>query len=143
MHTAQTRQEIVDRVLDRSGRQHCFDRFELKEAALVVIDMQPTFVAPRSPAEMRASRRIITYIQWRADVLRPRGALICWVTHANLQTAGVSGWDESFDYFVADDVRAKTLASLKPESPGTLLWHEPATWPGRRNPLEDPIRRAD
>ena len=82
------------------------------ETALVVIDMQPTFVAPGSPAEVPASRGIVANVQRLADVLRPRGALICWVTHANSQTAG-SDWNGFFDYFVADDVRAKTLASLK------------------------------
>lgn len=73
MHTAQIRQEVIDRILDRRGRLHLFDRFEPNETALVVIDMQPTFVA--------------------------------------------------------DDVQAKTLASLKPGSPDTLLWRE--LTPGR------------
>mgnify|MGYP001178392000 FL=1 len=130
MHTAQIRQEIIDRVLDRRGRLHLFDRFEPNETALVVIDMQPTFVAPGSPAEVPASRGIVANIQRLADVLRPRGALICWVTHANSQTAGCSDWNGFFDYFVADDVRAKTLASLKPGSPDTLLWHELTPGPG-------------
>ena len=103
MHTAQIRQEIIDRVLDRRGHLHLFDRLEPNETALVVIDMQPTFVAPGS----------------LADVLRPRGALICCVSHTNSQTAGGSDWNGFFDYFVADDVRAKTLASLKPGSPNT------------------------
>ena len=55
MHTAQIRQEIIDRVLDRRGHLHLFDRLEPNETALVVIDMQPTFVAPGSPAEVPAS----------------------------------------------------------------------------------------
>ena len=89
MHTAQIRQEIIDRVLDRRDHLHLFDRFEPNETALVVIDMQPTFVALGSPAEVPASRGIVASIQRLADVLRAQGVLICWVTHANSQTAAI------------------------------------------------------
>lgn len=127
MHTVGIRQEIIDRVLARRGRLHLFDRFAPAETALVVIDMQPTFGAP---AEVPASRGIVAAIQRLADALRPRGVLVCWVTHANSQTDGGSDWDGFFDYFVADAVREKTLASLKPGSPDTLLWHELAAGSG-------------
>lgn len=46
MHTAQIRQMIIGRGLDRRGRLHLFDRFEPNETALVMIDMQSTFIAP-------------------------------------------------------------------------------------------------
>lgn len=130
MHDAGIRQEIIDRVLARRGRLHLFDRLAAAETALVVIDMQPTFVAPGAPAEVPAARGIVANIQRLADTLRPLGALICWVTHANAQREGGSDWDGFFDYFVADAVRAETLASLKPGSPDTLLWHELAPGPG-------------
>lgn len=130
MHTVGIRQEIIDRVLARRGRRHLFDRFPPEETALVVIDMQPTFVAPGSPAEVPASRGIVATVQRLADALRPQGVLICWVTHANSQTEGGSDWDGFFDYFVADAVREKTLASLKPGSPDTLLWHAFEPGPG-------------
>jgi len=130
MHTVQIRQEIIDRVLARRGRLHLFDRFQPDETALVVIDMQPTFVAPGSPAEVPASRGIVGTIQRLADTLRPLGVLVCWVTHANSQTEHGSDWNGFFDFFVADDVRARTLASLKPGSPDTLRWHEFEIGPG-------------
>lgn len=90
MHSVGIRQEIIDRVLARRGRLHLFDRFAPTETALVVIDMQPTFVAPGAPAEVPASRGIVANIQHLADTLRPQGALVCWVTHANSQTTGGS-----------------------------------------------------
>ena len=55
MHKVGIRQEIIDRVLARRGRLYLFDRFAPAETALVVIDMQPTFVAPGAPAEVPAS----------------------------------------------------------------------------------------
>lgn len=97
MYTAEIHQDIIDRVLARRGRLHLFDRFSPKETALVVIDMQPTFVAPGSPAEVPEARGIVVTIQRLADELRPRGVLICWVTHANSQTEDGSDWHGFFD----------------------------------------------
>ena len=123
MHNRGIRQEIIDRVLARRGKLHLFDRFVPEETALVVIDMQPTFVAPGAPAEVPAARGIVATIQRLANAMGPLGVLICWVTHANSQTEKGSDWNGFFDYFVADDLREKTLVSLKPGNPDTLLAH--------------------
>ena len=123
MNNTGIRQEIIDRVLARRGKLHLFDRFVPEETALVVIDMQPTFVAPGAPAEVPAARGIVATIQRLANAMRPLGVLICWFTHANSQTEKGSDWNGFFDYFVADDLREKTLVSLKPGNPDTLLWH--------------------
>jgi len=58
MHPVTVRKEIVDRVLQRRGRYHLFDRLDPARTALVVIDMQHTFCAPGSPAEVPAARSI-------------------------------------------------------------------------------------
>jgi ureidoacrylate peracid hydrolase len=44
-HRTEIRQEIVERVLARRGRLHLFETFAPAETALIVIDMQNTFVA--------------------------------------------------------------------------------------------------
>ena len=123
MNNTGIRQEIIDRVLARRGKLHLFDRFVPEETALVVIDMQPTFVAPGAPAKVPAARGIVATIQRLANAMRPLGVLIFWFTHANSQTEKGSDWNGFFDYFVADDLREKTLVSLKPGNPDTLLWH--------------------
>ena len=123
MNNTGIRQEIIDRVLARRGKLHLFDRFVPEETALVVIDMQPTFVAPGAPAKVPAARGIVATIQRLANAMRPLGVLIFWFTHANSQTEKGSDCNGFFDYFVADDLREKTLVSLKPGNPDTLLWH--------------------
>ena len=123
MNNTGIRQEIIDRVLARRGKLHLFDRFVPEETAVVVIDMQPTFVAPGAPAEVPAARGIVATIQRLANAMRPLGVLIFWFIHANSQTEKGSDWNGFFDYFVADDLREKTLVSLKPGNPDTLLWH--------------------
>lgn len=124
MHKTAIREEIVERVLARRGRFHLFDAFDPAETALVVIDMQPTFVAPGSPAEVPMAREIITKINSLTTGLRERGAMICWVTHINNKIGDGSDWPGFFDRFVAEEVRARTIASLSPGSPDTRIWDE-------------------
>ena len=124
MHDTEVRQEIVDRVLARRGRYHVFDSLDPKETAFVVIDMQGTFVAPGSPAEVPTSRGIIGNINALATELRTLGVLICWVTHANRHTGTGSDWDGFFNNFVGEEVRQRTIESLSPEGDGQKVWHE-------------------
>ena len=129
-HPTTIRPEIVERVLARRGRMHLFDRFEPKKTALVVIDMQATFVAPGAPAEVPAARGILAAINMLAASLRKHGATIIWVTHANERRRDGSDWPGFFDRFVAADMREKTLAALAPDAPDTQVWPELHVGPG-------------
>jgi len=112
MHAVTVRKEIVDRVLQRRGRYHLFDRLDARRTALVVIDMQSTFCAPGGPAEVPASRGIVASINALTGELRSLGIPVIWVLHANAQHGGKSDWELFFNYIVADDVRERTLESL-------------------------------
>ncbi|MGI9480442.1 MAG: isochorismatase family protein [Hyphomicrobiaceae bacterium] len=124
MHKSGIRQEILDRVLARRGRVHLFDKFSAAETAMLIIDMQPTFVAPGSPAEVPVARGIVRNISETAASLRAKGVLIIWITHANRAIGSGSDWDGFFNVFVADDVRQRTIDSLAQESGDTQVWHE-------------------
>jgi ureidoacrylate peracid hydrolase len=129
-HPSGIRQEIVARVLARRGRLHLFDSFEPRRTALVVIDMQPTFVAPGAPAEVPASRALIAPINALTAELRDRGVPIIWITHANARRADGSDWPGFFDRFVAAEMRDRTLAALAPDAPDTQIWRELQVDPG-------------
>lgn len=124
MHNVEIRKEIVDRVLARRRRYHLFDSLDPKRSALIVIDMQSTFVEPGSPAEVPTSRGIIDNINRLADEARKLGVVVIWVNHANLHTANGSDWGMFFDNFVAADLRQRTIESLSPNAPGQKVWHE-------------------
>ncbi len=124
MHDTAIRPEIVDRVLARRGRYHLFDTLDPAETALVVIDMQGTFVEPGAPAEVPLSRDIVAPINALARELRTLGGTIIWVTHANTHNSRASDWELFFNHFVADDVRQKTIASLAPGGGGQKVWRE-------------------
>jgi len=115
MHSVSVRQEIIDRVLQRRGRYHVFDRLEPARTALVVIDMQNTFCAPGSPAEVPRSRDIVEPINALTATLRNLAVPVVWVLHANSRVGDGSDWELFFNTIVADDVREQTLASLVAE----------------------------
>ena len=112
MHSVTVRKEIADRVLQRRGRYHLFDRLDPARTALVVIDMQSAFCAPGAPAEVPASRGIIEPINRLTAELRALGVPVIWVLHANGRIGEKSDWELFFNTIVADDMREKTLASL-------------------------------
>lgn len=124
MHSVRIRQEIVDRVLARRGRYHLFDEIDPERTALVVIDMQGTFVDQGAPAEVPAARGIVPNINRLGTALRQRGGTVIWVTHANDSAGQVSDWEGFFRNFVAEDVRARTRDSLSPGAAGQKLWPE-------------------
>lgn len=130
MHDVDVRPEIVERVLARRGRYHLFDSLDPRKTALVVVDMQGTFVAPGSPAEVPTARGIVDNINRLTRELRRLGVMIVWVTHANSHDATGSDWDGFFDHFVADDVRARTIESLSPDGKGQSVWADLDVDPG-------------
>lgn len=129
MHEIEIRSEIVDRVLARRGRFHLFDSLEPSKSALVIIDMQGTFVAEGSPAEVPAARGIINNINALTDKLRRLGVKIIWVTHANANDGAGSDWDGFFRHFVGEDVRQKTIESLAPDGEGQKIWRDLSVGP--------------
>ncbi len=124
MHSIGIRQEIVDRVLARRGRYHLFDSLDPAETALLVIDMQATFVAPDSPAEVPASRSIVAPINALTREARKLGVTVIWINHANAHNSRASDWEMFFDHFVAAGVRRRTVESLAPDGEGQQVWRE-------------------
>ncbi len=124
MHQLEIRQVVVDRVLARRGTYHLFDSLDPAKTAHLIIDMQYTFVAPDSPAEVPVARDIVAPINKFNQGLRALGVRIFWVTHANTNDRGGSDWPNFFDYFVAENVRARTIQSLDPGGEGQQIWSE-------------------
>jgi ureidoacrylate peracid hydrolase len=135
MHSVTVRKEIADRVLQRRGRYHLFDRLDPACTALIVIDMQNTFCAPGGPAEVPESRDIVEPINALTAELRNLGVPVIWVLHANHRIGGRSDWELFFDAIVADEVREKTLESLAADKQS--VWESLVTEPGDRTVLKN------
>ncbi len=122
MHSVGIRDEIKDRVIARRGKVHLFNRFDPARTAVIVIDMQATFCAEGAPAEVPLSRGLVGPINRLNGLVRQAGGHVIWINHANDNTGGHSDWDGFYNRFVADDVRAQTIASMAPGSPGQEIW---------------------
>jgi ureidoacrylate peracid hydrolase len=135
MHSVTVRKEIADRVLQRRGRYHLFDRLDPARTALIVIDMQSAFCAPGAPAEVPAARDIVEPINRLTAELRALGVPVIWVLHANERIGDKSDWELFFNIIVADDVREKTLESLTAakQSVWEALVTGPADWTVLKN----------
>ena len=119
------RKEIIDRVMERRGRLHLYDRLDPKRTALVVIDMQNAFVAPGAPVEVPAARAIVKDINRLAKELRKRGVAVIWVLHENSD-----GWDGFFGVFVKPEARAAAARSLSAGHEMQKPWRELDIAPG-------------
>ena len=123
MHDVEIRHEIIDRVLARRSKVHLWDALDPAKTAFVVVDMQNTFVAEGSPAEVPKSRDICDNINELAAEARELGVKVIWVTHANTGDGTQSDWGGFCNNFVAENVREKTIASLQPGGEGQRVWH--------------------
>ena len=124
MHDIEIRPEIIERVMARRGRLHLFERLEPAKTALIVIDMQNTFLRPGAPVEVPKGREIVANINRLSARLRGIGVPVVWVTQANSSSDGKSDWPGFFDHFVAAEVRQKTMDGLAPGADGQKIWHE-------------------
>jgi ureidoacrylate peracid hydrolase len=123
MHSSELPGEIVERLRRRRGRLHIFEDLQPARTALVVIDMQQSFVAPDAASAVPAAREIVPNINRLAAALRGAGGTVAWV-QATYTREGPGYWPLFFDYMVSPEVSARILAGLSEGSPGHALWHE-------------------
>lgn len=116
MHNITIREEVVNRVMARRGRFNFFETMNPATTALVVIDMQNTFCAEGSPAEVKQSRGIVPNINHLSAALRKIGVPVIWVLHANTTNNGKSDWDLFYNHVVSGEIRERTLESNSPEN---------------------------
>jgi ureidoacrylate peracid hydrolase len=109
---------VIDRVMKKRGRLRVFDRFEPRETALVVIDMQKFYVSDVPPAVA-----IVPNINRLAATFRERGAHVAWVK----MTAGHNGkslWPLYHDYFFSKENAARHRDNLTEGAEGHDLFAE-------------------
>ena len=122
------RKEIVDRVMQRRGRLHLFERLEARRTALVVIDMQNAFVAKGAPVEVPKARDIVPAINQLAAELRKRRVPVIWVCHQNDPDG--RDWERFFASFVAPQDRKRAAQALSAGDPLQRLYGELHVSPG-------------
>jgi ureidoacrylate peracid hydrolase len=121
MHKSGIAQDVIDLVVQRRGRQHVYDRLAPRSTALVVIDMQNTFMKEGAPAEVPVARAIVPNINRLAAGLRRAGGTIAWV-QMSLTRGGAADWRPFFDDLNAPARSARMLDGLTEGNDGWRLW---------------------
>jgi ureidoacrylate peracid hydrolase len=115
---------VIDRVMKKRGRLRVFDRFEPRETALVVIDMQDFYV--RDVPEAVA---IIPNINRLAAAFRERGAHVAWVKMVAGE-GGKSLWPVYHEYFFTPENAQRHRDNLSLGHPGVELHGDLQALPG-------------
>lgn len=74
--------ELVEQIVERRGRLHCFDALDPRRTALVVVDMQRGFVDETYATALRGARAIVPNINRLAHAVRDTGGEVVWVVWA-------------------------------------------------------------
>ena len=83
MHKVAIPQKIVDSCIRLRGRQHVLDSVDPDRLALLVIDMQNSWVEPGlSPLEIPMTRAIVPNINRLARAVRKAGGVVAWTRSA-------------------------------------------------------------
>jgi ureidoacrylate peracid hydrolase len=129
LHPTDLPADIAERLMRRRGKLHLFDALESRRTALVVIDMQRSFVLPEAASAVPAARAIVPAINRLAAAMRAAGGCVAWV-QATYTREGPGYWPLFFDYMVTPALSAQILEGLVEGSPGHALWHELEVQPG-------------
>jgi ureidoacrylate peracid hydrolase len=89
MHKVAIPQPIIDRVIQRRGKEHVFEDFDPAQTALIVVDLQNAFMMPGvAHAEVPEAREIVPNVNRLAAALRAAGGTVVWI---------VTTYDEAID----------------------------------------------
>ena len=115
MHRIEIPQAIIDSCIRMRGRRYAFQSLDPVRTALLVIDMQNSWVQPGlSPLEIPMTRSIIPNINALASAVRQAGGLVAWT-----QSSFPREWTtRSYQNFGAPDYCDRIIADSEPGSHG-------------------------
>ena len=115
MHKTRIPQEIIESCIRFRGRLHAFEELDPERTALIVIDMQTSWVeAGFSPLHIPTTRDIIPNINALAAAARAVGAVVAWTR----STFPADWTTRSYDRFGAPEWRDRIIADTVPGSRG-------------------------
>lgn len=123
MHRFEIPDVLAERIATRRGRRHAFDRIDPSKTALLVIDMQRTFMDPGAPSEVPVAREIVPNINRLSKAIRAAGGMVAF-SIATFPREPAGGWQSFFDYMVSPEIAQAILDGLAPDAPGRALWPE-------------------
>jgi len=121
MHTLSIPQSVVDRVIERRGREHIYDNLDPARTALVVVDMQNAFMLPGvAHALCPMAEKIVPNINRLAQAVRETDGTVVWIKTTFTNDA-LRDWSTYFE-MVTPQHGAKRVEALIADSKGHQLW---------------------
>ena len=119
MHQVRIPQEIIDACIRFRGRRHAFERIDPPRTALVVIDMQNSWVeSGRSPLHIPGTLDIIANINRLATAVRAAGGVVAWT-----RSTFPEDWTtRSYERFGSPEWRDRIIADTVPGSHGHRIF---------------------
>src|ERR1700694_3593380 len=97
MHTVSIPKSIIDRVIERRGREHAYDSLDPTKTALVVVDMQNAFMLPGvAHALCPMAERIVPNVNRLARAVRATGGAVIWIKTTFTEEA-LRSWSTYFE----------------------------------------------
>jgi ureidoacrylate peracid hydrolase len=116
-------EDIVRRVVERRGREHCYAELDPARTALVVIDLQHAFMTEGvGHAVCPAARDIVPAVNRLAAALREAGGGVFWVQMTHDDNC-LDNWSIAFE-LLTPEARARRIAALSEGTTGHQLWPE-------------------
>ena len=121
MHTFSIPQEIIERVVERRGRELVYEDLEPRRTALVVVDMQNAFMLPGVAHSLcPMAEKIVPNINRLAQVVRTTGGTVVWIKTTFTQET-LQSWSTYYD-LCHPEQNAKRATALAADSLGHALW---------------------
>jgi ureidoacrylate peracid hydrolase len=121
MHTFAIPKSVIDRVIERRGREHVYDNLDPAKSALVVVDMQNAFMLPGvAHALCPMAEKIVPNINRLAQAVRDTGGTVFWIK-TTFTPEALRSWSIYFEMLSSQRV-AKRIEALTADSSGHQLW---------------------
>ncbi len=121
MHAPSIPKSVIERVIERRGREHVYDDLDPKTSALVVVDMQNAFLLPGVAHSLcPMAKTIVPNINRLAKTVRATGGTVFWIKTTFTEEA-LRSWSTYFEMARPERV-AKRIEALTAGSIGHQLW---------------------
>jgi ureidoacrylate peracid hydrolase len=121
MHTLAIPRSVIDRVIERRGREHVYDDLDPAKCALVVVDMQNAFMLPGVAHSLcPMAEKIVPNINRLAQAVRDTGGTVFWIK-TTFTAEDLRSWSTYFQMTSPERV-AKRIEALTADSLGHQLW---------------------
>ncbi len=111
--------KLIAAAVASRGKAHPWDAIPAARTALIVVDMQNYFVAPKSQGEVQSARDVVPAINRLAAAMRERGGRVIWVQNTTTNTR--EAWSVRHELLSPEKAETR-LAAMELGAEGHLLW---------------------